>query len=177
MITIETHKLMSLQDIFPALIDIADDAAERDPEEALIELKMYSQRGADCVLMKDSGEPIGYIIYGPAEKFIDFTEELTLLIRMKKEGGEKPYSACHVHLRKKYLKGGYTARMAVEYCRNIVAEGGTHLLLWGYATDELANYAIAKPGVRLFEGMTDGNGRPVGVRDLSVFLKAVEGQE
>ena len=173
MITVESHPLLTLKDTFETLVDIAGKAVGLDPERALQELNAYALRGMNCTLLKDDGVIVGYALYGTADKFLKWTDLLPVKIRLAKEGIKQTHTACHIHVLPAYLKGGNTARMSVEYCQNIVAEGGTHLLLYGYATDELCEYSFQRPGGRVIEGLQDFNGRRVGVRDLAVYLAEV----
>lgn len=176
MINMEIMPLLTLKDRFEQLADIAEASVGLEKDKALAGLSMYAARGVDCLLVTDGDETVGYLLFGPDEKFVPWLQHMKLKMHLVKQGVRSSWTICHLHLLPQYLKRGITARMSVAYCKEIVRRGGTHLLMWGYATDELANYALAKPGGRVFDGFTDSNGRPVGVRDLMTYLKAVEKQ-
>jgi hypothetical protein len=166
------HSLLSLKDMFPALADIADDAVGKDPADTLRELDAYALRGASCILARDNETLIGYVLYGLADKFIAPARQIPIVMRLREEGIQGAHTACHVHLRKAYWKTGTQLAMSRAMAQAMLDEGADHLLLYGYATDQLAAYSLKQPGGRALDGLVDRNGRQVGVRNLAAYLAA-----
>lgn len=174
MITFKMNPLLALKDQYPALAEVAEDAVGRTSEVITAELEMYARRGLNCVTMYEDEVLIGYVLYGAVEKFLTWTKELPLLMKIRALGITEINTVCHVHIRKAYWKTGHQKQLSREFTKYMLAEGTTHLLLWGYATDQLAVYSTKQPGSQVLEGLLDPNGRIVGVRDLAVYLAETE---
>ena len=172
MITFTYYRLLMLQDLFPDLVDIARDAVGKDPDLTLSELRAYSLRGVSCTLAYDGETLVGYVLHGSADKFIAWANQLPLLMRLRAEGLHPIHTACHVHLRRAHWKTGTQLAMSRAMAQAILDEGVDYLLLYGYATDQLAAYSLKQPGGRALEGLLDRNGRQVGVRHLPTYLDA-----
>lgn len=174
MITFKMNPLLALKDQYPALVEVAEDAVGRTPDVITAELEMYARRGLNCVTMYEDEVLIGYVLYGAVEKFISWPTQLNLLMKLRSMGIQNINTVCHVHIRKAYWKTGHQKQLSREFTKYMLAEGTTHLLLWGYATDQLAEYSIKQPGSQVLEGLLDPNGRIVGVRDLATYLAETE---
>lgn len=169
-----THSLPTLRHMFPTFADIAKDAVGRTPEGTLADLDRYALHNTSCVIAWDEDTPVGYMVYGEAGKLLSWHKNVPLRVRLSREGIGTIHTACHVHLRKAYWKTGTQKEMSRVMARAILDEGVSHLLLWGYATDQLAAYSLKQPGGRVLDGVKDPNGRQVGVRDLAAYLEADE---
>jgi len=170
MIGFVNQSLLAARDQYPQMVDIAADAVGKDPELTLSELEAYALRGASCILAREEDMLIGYLIHGPADKFLSWARNLPLLVMLRAEGLAGIHTACHVHLRKAYWKTGTQLAMSRAMAQAMLDQGASHLLLYGYATDQLASYALRQPGGRVLQGIHDVNGRPAGVRDLAIYL-------
>jgi hypothetical protein len=171
MIAFEVKKLLTVKDRFEELSVIARDAVGLEPARTLQELNNYANRGVDIILMTQGDTLIGYLLFGKAEIFINWSKNLPLRLRLVKEKALNIYCLSHIHVLKNYWKKGLTAAMAVEYCKAIYDQGGEYLLIWGAATEELAQYGLKKPGSKVLEGIKDSRGHTVGIRDLKIFLE------
>jgi hypothetical protein len=170
MITTQNHKLRDLEPMFSAMADIGFDAVGKSRESTLEELAYFAPRGMGCVTIHDEGELIGYTLYGPVRLFINPLKNVQTFLRLREEGIHEIYTACHVHIRRSYWKTGTQKIMSRAFAQAILDEGVDYLLLTDYATDQLAEYSMRQPGSRALSGIVDRNGRPVGVRDLAVYL-------
>lgn len=171
MISCINQSLLAARPLFAQMVVIAADAVGKDPDLTLSELEAYALRGASCILARDGDMLIGYLIHGPAEKFLSWVRNMPLLIRLRAEGLAGTHTACHVHLRKAYWKTGTQLAMSRAMAQAMLDQSVSHLLLYGYATDQLASYALSQPGGRVLQGIVDVNGRKAGVRDLAVYLE------
>lgn len=174
MITYETGKLMTFKEHYETFADIAFEAVERSREDTLLSLRVFDVRGMDCVVVRDEGEIIGYTIYGDTEKFFKWSTQMSLLIRLRKDGIKAIFMPSHVHFRKPYWGKGIYLETQRVYTADMIQQGMTHMLLWTYATKQGADYSLSRPGGIILEGLTGPQGHPVGVRDLEVFMKATE---
>ena len=156
------------------LSEIAFDAVGKDTASALMELKSYAVQGANCIVAEDDSGIVGYIVYGPLSIFVDLSKTGDLVKRLVSEGVGKVNTACHVHVRRAYWKTGTQLAMSRAMAENMVSNGVSHLLLYGYATDQLAQYSLSQPGSRELPGVYDLAGRQVGVRDLRAYLAGTE---
>lgn len=171
MITFTKSKLIATPELYQTFAEIAEEAVAKPRDECLAELQRYALRGVDCTVVYDGDELIGYILHGPIEKFLLIVKHIPLVLKLRSIGVVNPQTACHVHLRRAYWKTGTQLQMSREMAKSMLADGTSHLLLYGYATDQLAEYSLSQPGSVALPGMLDYNGRQVGLRDLAVYLE------
>lgn len=173
-ITFQKAKLHALTDLFPAFAEIAQQAVDMNPEACLADLHQYALRGADCVVAYDGETMIGYALYGPAEKFIRWADQMPLLLELAKRGRRNVYMGSHFHLLKSYWGKGVQLKIMREYSQDIFDRGGKDYLVWGSLTRELSDYSNSKPGTEVLEGFFDSRGFPVGLRRIRDYLAGTE---
>jgi hypothetical protein len=170
MITYKTGKLMAFKEHYPAFADAAFDAAERDRDDVIRGLTMFAARGMDCVITYDDDAIVGYMLFGPIEKLLQWPTQMPLLLHLRSLGVKEMYASTHLHLRKKYWRTGTQLGMTRAMAAEALANGVKHALLWWITSDKMVTWSLSQPGSTKLEGFVAPNGRPVGLRDLAVFL-------
>lgn len=169
----EITSLLHVKDAFPQLASIGAKATGRNPVELKNELDRYARRGADCVLLYCDDVIVGYLIFGHIDKFVNWSKNIPLKARLSQEGIEDVYTTCHIHVLPEYLGQGNTTLMQKSYGEHLLNKNVLYILLWGYATDQLCEFSLSRPGARVFEGLYDNNGRRVGIRNLKAHIAAL----
>lgn len=169
MTTFDVFPLFSRQDLYPALAEIAHDAMEKDRDECIAELGRYGRRGATCMTVHDGDEMIGYVLFGPFEKFHNWTSQLQLKVDLGRRGVDQVYVAHHLYLKKAYWKTGTHLQIIREYSTRMLAAGAEWYLIWA-ANDEAAQYSISKPGSFPLDGFTTARGVQLGLRRIREYL-------
>lgn len=174
MITFEHGSLKDYKHLFDEFIKLARLSVGMDEEKTARQLDYYTNSGCDVILVKDEDKLIGYTIHGEVGQLIRWVDHPRLKIAIVKAGGKNVHMSCHIHILKEYWKKGLSTKLFCEYSKAMLAKGSDYALQWGYLTDELASYSLSRKGTKLLEGFLDHNGRQVGIRSHTEFLKAYD---
>lgn len=169
-LSFEVHWLNELSDQFALIADIGFEVAGRDPAKTQLKLERQAAAGMKAVVGRYEGEIKAFVSVGDAQKSLNWTKEIPLMIQLQKEGKWPLYGLDNVFVRKAFWKTGSQLAMSRKAAEHILSEGCEWMLLYGYPTDELNAYSLKQPGSAALEGFFDYNGRQVGVRHLQTYL-------